>query len=70
MNTLEHVKAINEDARHCSFSLELYSTLGTTQLGDSSSIGEIVNCKTARHYCNSVATESMSTDGLASSRGQ
>ena len=29
------MKAINEDAKHCSFSLELYSTLGTTQLGDS-----------------------------------
>ena len=68
------MKAINEDAKHCSFSLELYSTLGTTQLGDSRhnwNDSKLENGVPLFARAVTVSLQSLSsTDGLASSGGQ
>ena len=69
------LKAINEDAKHCSFSLELYSTLGTTQLGDSRHNNwrdsKLQNGVPFFARAVTVSLQSpSSTDGLASSGGQ
>ena len=70
----EHARAINEDAKHCSFSLELYSTLGTTQLGDSRHNWRDSKLQNGPPLFARAVTVSLqspsSTDGLASSGGQ
>ena len=65
------MKAINEDAKHCSFSLELYSTLGTMQLGDSRHNWRDSKLQNGAPLFARAVTVSLqspsSTDGLASS---